>query len=301
MRQFILGSGIVGLLARFILGDSWQLIPFGRSRFYSFNTPLADNHIIRTNKIDAVLTDLGYSKATVHYQRVFSYIGQLIFSGESFVKQAFIEKLFGGSQHPLADKLLRTADEVYQVKITDLYQGLMAAYTNEIRTSLETYGALQSIGEHTLITQNQTLEFDRVVSAIPLDHLYGLMGTSYDLPARDLWYYHVKTSSIDLEGANEALVVDGPFDFYKVTNIRPDEYIFHCLRDLVNPTDYLSAFIGTEFKLLNSTTMQRALPVGAPPRLEILENNGIYPVGCHGQWDYFMDIASGVNRLVKCL
>ena len=41
----ILGSGLIGMLARDILGDGWTLIPVGRSRFYSFQPALADNYI----------------------------------------------------------------------------------------------------------------------------------------------------------------------------------------------------------------------------------------------------------------
>jgi len=45
--NIILGSGIIGLLAKLILGQDWKIIPFYRSRYFSFNPALDDNFIIR--------------------------------------------------------------------------------------------------------------------------------------------------------------------------------------------------------------------------------------------------------------
>jgi hypothetical protein len=41
----ILGSGIIGLLTKKILGDDWILIPFKKSRYFYFDIPYADNYI----------------------------------------------------------------------------------------------------------------------------------------------------------------------------------------------------------------------------------------------------------------
>ena len=42
----IFGAGVVGLIARHVLVGNWQIVPFGRSRFFSFNPPLDDNFMI---------------------------------------------------------------------------------------------------------------------------------------------------------------------------------------------------------------------------------------------------------------
>ena len=45
--NYILGSGIVGLTARHILGADWQVVPFYKSRFFSSNPPLDDNFLFK--------------------------------------------------------------------------------------------------------------------------------------------------------------------------------------------------------------------------------------------------------------
>jgi hypothetical protein len=303
MNKYILGSGLTGLVARYILGDDWKLIPFGRSRFYSTRPVLGTNYVIRSDELDVILPELEIEPRTFQFTRAFSMAGQLIFSEQSFAKQVYIDKVFGADPHPVAGALTKTDITAYKMQAVELYLALLARYVDEIRTSSSTHGKVVAITDHTIKTEKSTLEFDKIVSTIPLDALLEYQGapiaSQMNLPARDVWYYHVKTPAINLEGAREALVADTPYDFFKVTHVGPQEYLFHCLKDLVHPSKYLGAFLGSRLEILNSTSIAKALPVGAPPSLKDLEAGGIYPIGDHGQWDQFMDISSSVNRIRK--
>lgn len=301
MNKFILGSGITGLLARAILGPEWKLIPFGRSRFYSFVPPLADNHLVFHKDIDEIILELGFKPSTNLLMRAISYGGQLIFSDESFVKSLYLTKLFGDSPHPAGNLLLRNELNVYNVSATDLYSKLQTNYKNEINENITKFGALSSINpiDHTLTTDKGIFEYHKIISTIPLDSLFTYLSMPTDLPSKDVWYYEVLTPSLNFEGAKQVFVADVPFDFFKVDRLGNNQYVFHCHRDLGNPQAYLGAFLNNNLTINNFTHAEKAYPIGAPPSISALEADQIYPVGCHAQWDYFMDISSSIRRLIK--
>ena len=299
MNKFILGSGLTGLLARHLLGKDWQLIPFGRSRFYSTRPVLGDNYILQSDDMTGVLEELEFHPGTQQLVRAFSIAGQLVFSEQSFAKGAYLNKLFGQAKHPAAEPLTKMSLAVYETQALELYLALLARYLDEIRTSNSTHGKVVAMSDHHIKTEKSELDFDRVVSAIPLDVLLAYNGNKTPLPARDIWYYHIKSPTTNLEGAREALVADDLIDFHKVTRVGPQEYLFHSLREIVTPVPYFKSILGSRFELLNRTSIANALPVGQPPDLKGLEAAGVYPVGDHGQWDCYMDVTSCLNRIRK--
>jgi hypothetical protein len=303
VTKFILGSGITGLLARAILGDSWQLIPFGRSRFYSHIPPLADDLITWSADIDEAIEQLGYSTVPVRCQRGYSYGGQLIFSDHSFAKTNYLTKLFGSDPHPGAEMLLRSDSMVYKDVITTrLYESLQNRFKLEINRGLQRYGnSIEAIDtkERIIITSAGKLGYSQIVSTIPLGALQDYCGNLGIYPGRDVWYYDVTTPSLNFEGAHQVFVADLPFDFFKVTNNGMNNYMFECLQDLGNPTQYLAAFLNDQLEIKNATSMQKAIPIGPPPPIGAIEDNQIYPVGCHAQWDYFMNVSSSIKRLLR--
>lgn len=299
MNKFILGSGLTGLLARHILGGDWQLIPFRRSRFYSTRPVLGDNYILQSDDMDTVLDGLEFHPGTKQLIRAFSIAGQLVFSEQSFAKGAYINKLFGDAKHPAASPLTKMTLTVYQTQALELYLALLARYLDDIRTSSSTHGQLLSMSEHHIKTEKSELDFEKVVSTIPLDVLLAHNGNKTVLPARDIWYYHIKSPTTNLEGAKEALVADDLIDFHKVTHVGPQEYLFHSLREIVTPVAYFKSILGARFDLLNRTSVANAIPIGPPPDLRQLESVGVYPVGDHGQWDHYMDVTSCLNRIRK--
>lgn len=299
MSKFILGSGIVGLLARHLLGPEWKLIPFRPSRFYSYSPALADDYIVSTPDLSSILSDLRFIPQNRRYVRAFSLNGQLIFSEQSFVNQFYNEKLFGDNPHPAATKLTKTDFLTFKTSASELYIRLLETYRSEIRANNEQYGEVKSISNHHINTTKTEFDFDKMISTIPLDAIAEYTNTLITLPSRDVWYYLAKTPVLDFEGAYDVLVADKPFDFFKVSHVGPQTFLFHCLQDLGNPTAYLGAFLNNNVEVQRQTAIVKALPMGPPPDLNGFEAMDIYPVGCHGQWDLFMDVSSSVNRLVK--
>ena len=301
--NFILGSGIVGLLAKFILGDNWQLIPFGRSRFYSFNPPMADNHIVCHDDVEGVIRKLGYNPSSSRLLRATSYSGQLLFGDASFVRDAYISKLFNQNPHPAAKLLLRHELNVYKYAMsTEVYVILQKMYNANIQKAIQQYGTPNKIStiDHTITTPNGTYAYDKIISTIPLHAINDLLGTPMALPSVDAWYYHVTTPSLNFEGAQQVFVADTAFDFYRVDKLPSNQYIFHCRCDLGNPMTYLGAFLNNRLSIENASQIKQAYPIGAPPTLN-MEQDSIYPVGAHAQWDYFMDVSSSIRRLVRLM
>jgi len=297
--NFILGSGILGLLAKVALGDQWCIIPFGRSRFYSFNPPIGDNYIIRNEFTADLFSRLGFSQDIQYINGAYSYNGELIFSNESFAKYEYIDKLFATDPHPLAKTLLRIDFMAHSISIYELYHRLLERYKSEILENNIKYGDINNITDHIISTTTGKYQYTKIISTLPLPTLNKYSNLSSGLSSRDMWYYHVTTPLLNFENAKFVLVGDKPYDFHKVVNIGPQEYIFHCLKDLVNPIQYLGMFVNNQLKLLNSTFIPQAIPIGMPPNISNLEQMDIYPVGCHGQHDYFMDLASSIKRLYK--
>lgn len=301
MSKFILGSGVVGLLARHILGPEWKIIPFKRSRFYSYNPALADDYIVVAPGIAEILAELNFIPQNRRYVRAFSYNGELIFSEQSFVKSFYNQKVFGDNTHPAADKLTKTDFYTFNTSVGDLYVRLLDTYKAEIQTGADQYGDVEHIDAHNRViqTNSSNINYDKIVSTIPLDALTRYGGQPLDLPSLDVWYYLVKAPTLNFEGAFDVLVADKPFDFFKVTHVAPQTYLFHCLRDLGNPRQYLAAFLNNNVEIKNQTQIIKAIPTGSPPSLDFLTNINIFPVGCHGQWDAFMDVSSSINRILK--
>lgn len=209
------------------------------------------------------------------------------------------QKLFGENLHPAAGALTKTDFITFKTSVGDLYSRLLETYMPEIQANASLYGDVESIEEtnHHIKTNKTELDYEKLVSSIPFDALSKYMGQLKTLPAADIWYYLVKTPVLNFEGASEILVADKPFDFYKVTNVAPQTYLFHCLADLGNSKAYLGAFLNNNLDVQKTTQIARAIPVGPPPDVNGLVD--IFPVGCHGQWDMFMDVSSSINRLLK--
>lgn len=297
----IFGSGIVGLLAKFLLGPSWKVIPFYRSRFFSFNPALDDNFIIRSNEIDQFVSDVTQtiSSPVFIYQRVWSVAGELIKKFDGDLYYSWVYKLFGNdipsqSQVYFSDRMNLF---IYDVRINQLYQALMSQYLDELKAE-NALGPVTEIGDHYFVRGGKRIDFDNAVSTIPLDGLLGLMQLPHNLQAKTIHYLHVETEELNFEGANQVLVCDQHFDFYKVTNIAPNRYLFYCHNDIQNPGIYLMQFM-RKFDILDGTSIDNAIPIGQIPKLDAIEKRGIYCVGSSAQWDWCMDVGSCMLRLLR--
>ena len=147
----IFGSGIVGLLARIILGDSWKIIPFYRSRFFSFNPALDDNFIICDNQLDPFVKDLveDFALPRFVYTRAWSLEGELIKQWDVGICHDWAYKIFGSQIPPQTEPYMmdRMNLFVYDIRLNQLYERLQTTYIAELREEV-LKGEVSEIGDH---------------------------------------------------------------------------------------------------------------------------------------------------------
>ncbi len=301
MNNIILGSGVVGLLAKALLGPSWKIIPFYRSRFFSFNPALDDNYIISDSRTDEFVRDVSRSLAVEHvtYRRAWSVGGHLYPNWDKGLCDSWLAKVFG--QHVPPQSSVYYANRmnlpIYNLRTNQLYQSLLATYENDLKSEVAK-GKVTEIGNHYFVRGGVKEDFDNVVSTIPLDALRGLMGLpQIELLSKTLHYYHVQTENLDFEGFNQLLVTDALFDFYKASVISPGRYLLYCHNEIHNPGIYFMPILKS-FEILDGTSVAQALPMGPVPKLDALEALDIFCVGSSAQWDWCMDLGSCILRLL---
>lgn len=302
MNNVIFGSGVIGLLAKAMLGPAWRVIPFHRSRFFSFNPALDDNFIIRDERTDEFIRDLNGLDAVVPitYNRAWSISGQLVRTWDKDLCDQWLYKVFGAQVPPQSKVYYKDRLNllIYRVRISELYKSLLDNYLETLREE-SVKGPVTEVGDHYFVRNNQREEFDNIVSTIPLDKLNLLMGIkSAVLPTKDLHYYHIHTNSLDFEGCNQVFVVDEVFKFYRAIMVAVDRYVFYCHEVLEQPGIYFMSIM-SHFEILDGTSIVGALPMGPVPKQDGYEKRGIFNVGSYAQWDWCMDVGSCIQRLQK--
>lgn len=299
--NIILGSGIVGLLAREVLGPSWTVIPFYKSRYYSFNPPLADNFVCVNDDIESTIKNIvGGPVAKYPYKRAFSVGGELVKSFDEGLYDQFLAKTFGASfpRHAKAYDKDRMTFSVYDIRVNQLYKNLQEKNIEHLKLEADK-GQVTEIGPHYLIRGGERVDFENAVSTIPLNVLCQLMGREVELPSKDLHYLHIHTKSLDFEGANQVLVVDNLFSFFKATRIAPHRYLIYCHEEIPNPGEYFMYFL-KDFDLIDGTSIKEAMPLGSAPDTTKLEDgSGIHCIGSNAQWDWCADVGSCLLRIIK--
>jgi len=293
----ILGGGLVGLLARDILGDDWTIIPIGKSRFYSFNPPLSDNFIIRDEIVDDYMNR--WSCIPMVHRIGYSYGGQLMFN-PTIPLDIYLNKVYGSDVPPHMNAYMRNKTElIVYGNCIDIYKSLQDRHKIEILSNNEKFGKPIKIADHTIHTDNGTrIVYDKLVSTIPLPSLLKIMGIECHLPSKDTTYYHVRTDCLDLEGANEVLVVDQEIDFYKVVMLNKLNYIIMCFEPMEQIAKYLMNFMN-RFELIAETSVKDAICLGPIPKMQELDDANIICIGRSAAWDDALDIGSCIKRLVK--
>jgi hypothetical protein len=299
--KVIFGSGIVGLLAKMILGPSWTVVPFYRSRFFSFNPSLDDNFIICDPQIDDIVKELTkvIKPVKYEYKRAWSIGGHILPSWEETICNDWLYKIYGDKIPPqsLAYNKDRMSFSVYDLRINELYANLTNMFIDELKEQ-SSQGQVTAIGDHYFVRNGIRHDFESAVNTVPLNHIAKLCNLQVNLASKDVHYWHVRTDDLNFEGFNQLLVADTLFGFYKVTNISPGRYMFYCHEDIPNPGTYLMGFM-SNFEIIDGTSVQEALPAGSMPDLQIFDNLGIYNVGSYAQWDWCADVGSNMLKLVK--
>lgn len=296
--KVILGGGLVALLARDILGSGWTIIPYGKSRFYSFNPPLCDNYVIKDDVIDDYMNR--FALIPSYIKNAFSLGGQLTYN-HNIGLDPWLEKVYGGMRPSQADPYYRSHIDYFGYgDCLEIYRRLQQQYVNEILDNQDKLGkAVVKIHDHRIVTDTGVeKEYEHIISTIPLPALTTAMGRKYEFPCRDMWCYHIKTDW-DMEGATHIRVADQHLEFYKVTKVNQVDYIFYSVNQIVRPGQYFMGILGKKFELIGEVNFQEAIPCGPIPDLLEVTMADITLMGSRAVWDDCLDIGSNIKRLVS--
>jgi hypothetical protein len=292
--NIILGGGVVALFARDILGPDWQIIPIGRSIYYSFSPPLTDNYIIRDDITDRYLETVTIPEYIKNTLSVGGYLTQ-----DDATLHEWLNKKYKGNVPPQAQKYWESHMGYFAYPgLNKIYAKYQEKYKGEI-TRNNNYGALSKIDvhNHTLTLANKTIEYDKLINTIPLYAFLDLADINYPLPSLDMWCYHIRSDTIDLEGATNAFIVDAAIDFYQASKVGNTDYIFYANAEVAQPGTMFMSIV-EKFDLINETMIPKAIACGEIPRLEVLDSGGIINAGS-GVWDDCLDIGSSIKRLLR--
>lgn len=286
------------MIAKEILGNEWDVIPQGRSRYYSFDPPLADNFIPVTDSVKQIIK---IGSEIRSFNRAFSFGGSLMWHPHDWVLEMYSKKLYGES-NSIFKKLFKPTIDIFGLKCNDLYKILMNKHIQEIKKSNTKYGQIVEIKDGYITTTTGKFPYAKILSTIPLDSLCKFMKIEMNLKARDIWTYKIETDQLDFEGADEVLVLDEIFDFYKSVKLSQFEYQFFCLNEIKTPLEYFGAFTNQRLKVssLNATKIANAIPmIDIPPNLSFLKDQNIDCIGSNAQWDDMADISTCIFRILK--
>jgi hypothetical protein len=299
----ILGSGLIAFIAKKIFPD-YTLIPLGKSRYYQFEVSTCDDYIFCHDSVDEFIKNFvpktELITTPVFYKRALSYSGQLVFNkNESFTKM-WLNKVYGDDLHPNAYDLTIFDSFVYSMSCSDMFKVLEKECKKDFRKFVEVGDKIKSIDteSRTIYTKNTVIEYENIISTIPLDGLYNLCGVEVTLPSKDLHTFIAETDNLDFEGASELLVVDGEINFHKCTRIGRSAYQFFTTNDIPDIPALLNLIL-KKYELLSATVVRKAIPIGNHKLHEDLLQHGITCVGSNAQWDDMMDVSSCIKRLMR--
>ena len=185
---------------------------------------------------------------------------------------------------------------VYDIRLNQLYDSLLHNYMDELKEETAK-GEVTSIGDHYFVRNGERVDFDNAISTIPLDSLCDFMGAHHDLQSKPVHYLHVKTNDLDFEGANQVLVADSLFSFFKVTNVAPDRYLIYSHEDIPQPGAYFMAFM-PKFDIIDGTSIKNAITLGSIPNMTNIHEKGVFCVGSYAEWDWCADVGTCIIRLL---
>lgn len=298
--KYILGSGILGLIAKEMYPE-WEVIPFGRSRHFSFTTPLADNFIHVSDMVGGVIGKLSAVAGHIHsvkfIKRAFSVNGELVSQFDAGLCSAWATKIFGSGfpTHIPAYYSNRMASAIYDLSLTTLYAALLAKYEPYLKAQVAK-GEMTAIKEGRLIWGGREVPFEKIVSTIPLQATMRYLDMPLNLKFKPCHFIHMESKTLNLEGANQVLVADQAISFFKVNRVAKDRYIFYCHEDIPNAGGYFMSMID-DFELLEGTRIDDAIPLSVSD-CPILERMGIITVGSAASNDWCEDVGSSIAKLV---
>lgn len=300
--NIILGSGVNAFAARHILGSDYKIISAGPSRFYKFNPVPGDNFIYVSDNLkplESILAPLvGIKKAD--YRCAWSVHGQITRGYDQTSAMMWLSKLFGIHVPGHIPYILQNRMEfkVYENRVNNLYSALYEKHKDTMADF--NIDSIERINPHEIkLKDGRIIEYNKLISTIPLDDLLKLMGCSNPgLQSVGVSAIRIRTTELNFEGFNQLWTVDPEISFYKSQIVKEDEYIFYFNFKVEQPAQYLSPYIA-DFDLLTGVWLDAVIPAGDLPYLAQLEEYDIIPLGMSAQWDYGMDFSSCLFRIMQ--
>jgi len=287
VARYILGSGIAGLMAKEVFPE-WDLIPFGQSRYYSFEQAPSTNHVSYTPEVESLFRSLGIQIKPIVHRTAFSIGGELLFGPEvdDATREMYNLKVYGHPGHPMV-KLMKLDQFVCSESATRLYQHLMNRHLPEIKKSLP---------------RNKTplleLPIERAISTIPESALRFEARLEEPEPeSSDVHVTLIASEKLNLEGASTVLVADESIPFFRVHKQSGNLFTF---QSTVPLNESVFQYYVSDARVVQQTILKRGLPI--PPTMHqkrSFEEETYVRVGRLAQHDDFMCVASCWNRLMK--
>lgn len=295
--KIILGGGIIALFARDILGSDWTLLPIGKSRYYSYSPPLADDYIVADDDIIDYVSK--WATMPLIYKNAFSYGGNIIFNN-NICLDLYLTKYYNGNVPSHTGSFYKNRLDIHGYgHAVSIYSQLQDKYKSELVENNNKYGMVNTIDQGVIKTSTDiNIAYDKIISTLPLDVLLDMCGVDHNLISRDVYYYHVRTEDLDFEGATSLYVVDNDIKFHKVRKINRFNYIFESCNYIDDPGQYFFNFMN-KFDLIAETKVENVIPCGNIPDTSALNKIDICCVGSNAQWDDCMDLGSCIKRLIK--
>lgn len=294
--NIILGSGLVGMLARDILGDDWTIIPIAKSRYYTFNPPIADNFVIKDSEIDEYMRP--YFVVPLLYKLGYSLGSQVLFNS-TIPLPLWLSKVYGIHVPPHTQAYWSARSDFFGYgDCVNMYRILHDKYKTELHENNSKYGQSIKIAGHNILMNGKTIEYNKMVSTVPLPNLLSMLGIDWiDLPSRNLYCYHIRTNDLDLEKCDVVFVADPEIIFHKVIVLDKHNFIFFAPEAIEYPGRYFMKFM-KQFDLIAETIVENSIQCGPIPNIPELADNSIIPMGS-SVWDDCLDIGSNIKRLIK--
>jgi len=297
--KVIIGSGLVALICRKILGSDWQILPLAPSRFYSRGVPaLGDDFVTYDQSVLEIIKNWGLNTSPLFYKRPYSISGSLLYN-DSFADRYFDR--IGIDANPQTIDYYKNTFTVFQFSCLQLWSALLREFINEIKMFQEEHPNVKTINriaDHTItLSSGEILEYKEAISTVPYYALCKWTGMLFNGRMDHTYQYFIKDDNIDLEGANQALICDEEIPFHKCTKISHNKYLLEVIGHYYdNFQDELGKIIGYEFEILSGAIIENGHVF--PHKIDIgyLNDQHITCIGSYAQCDPLIDIGSVIKR-----
>lgn len=298
--KYIFGSGLIGLFAKHLLPGEWEIVPFRRSRFFSWSPPLDDDFIIHDPRMDDLIQQMFPGTQTIFRKRGISYHGE-IFSGDKItaeLRDMWIYRLFGydppGPIVPYLKSHMGFA--TYRLSLNSVYNSLMKKFSRQIEEG-KSKGDVTEVGDHYFIRGGKRYDFEAVVSTIPHNALLNYAKIPHDLKTATVQVVQVASQELNFEGHDQLLVTDPEIGFYKVDHRDDGSYIFYFKPEMAYPAKYLMSVL-KRFEIRNGTSIPDYITLGSAD-LNVVKRMGFIPIGSYAEWDWCGDVGTNLLRLLS--